>query len=263
MTCRERRDELLLHAAGALDEGERRDLGAHLASGCPACAGALAEAESVLAHLPMALDPVAPSAGVKRLLMARAAGEDAAGEPEAPARRAPSRARVWLGPALAAGLAAAVTWVAVAVPMQRRQGRLEERIAVQADRIGRLETDLARSSEIVQVMRRPDTLVVSLGSDTRPDAAGRVFWDRGAGVWHFSATGLEPLAPDRTYELWFINDAGEKIPAGVFDVDARGRGELRAEVPASAGNIVVAAVTDEPAGGSAQPTGTIRLAGKV
>jgi anti-sigma-K factor RskA len=74
---------------------------------------------------------------------------------------------------------------------------------------------------------------------------------------------LPPAGRDRTYELWLITDDDRKVPAGTFDVDTEGSGMLRLEIPEGVGTIVAAAVTDEPAGGSAQPTGTIRLLGVI
>ena len=73
MTCQERRDLILLYAADldALEPAERDELRAHLAGGCPSCAGALAEAEATMAQLPQALDPVTPSPQARDRLMQR------------------------------------------------------------------------------------------------------------------------------------------------------------------------------------------------
>src|SRR5262245_16596096 len=54
-----------------LDATEQEELRRHLASGCPACIGALAEAQATLAKLPLALDPVTPPPAVKQRLMDR------------------------------------------------------------------------------------------------------------------------------------------------------------------------------------------------
>ena len=57
MNCEKRRELILLNSLGVLDDFEREEIRAHLATGCPVCAGYLAEAEEVLSHLPLALDP--------------------------------------------------------------------------------------------------------------------------------------------------------------------------------------------------------------
>jgi anti-sigma-K factor RskA len=106
-------------------------------------------------------------------------------------------------------------------------------------------------------------VVALAGGEPQPGARGRIFWDRARGEWRFYAAELRPPGPGRTYELWLIDDRNRKIPAGTFDVDARGEGELHVSLKVDAGTIVAAAVTDEPAGGVAQPTGSIQLVGAI
>src|SRR6185437_3650856 len=74
MTCQERRDLMLLYATDALDVSEATEVRAHLASGCPECTGALAEAEAVVAHLPATLERVYPPADARARLTAKVAG---------------------------------------------------------------------------------------------------------------------------------------------------------------------------------------------
>ena len=116
MSCEDRRDQVLLFVAGELEDSATAELRGHLRSGCPQCAGHLAEAEAILAHLPLSLEPVQPPASVKSRLMARVSSSASVAD-EAAARRPrpdviPSKPRsladLWLRPALAAGLAA---WV--------------------------------------------------------------------------------------------------------------------------------------------------------
>src|SRR5439155_26429914 len=69
--CQELHDLILPYAAEALEADERRAVEAPLASGCPRCAGTLAEAMALLANIPLALDPTAPTEGVKQRLFDR------------------------------------------------------------------------------------------------------------------------------------------------------------------------------------------------
>jgi anti-sigma-K factor RskA len=270
MTCDERRDRLMLYAADALDSAERATLAAHLASGCPRCAGSLAEAEAVLAHLPMALDPVAPSEGVRATLMRRVAAEPrTTGKvipmPAPPERGArPRPAGDWLRPALAALAASLVTAVALTVPGERARRELLAQLETQDREIVRLREAVEASAETVRVLRSPAVRVVSLsGTGPQPQAAARVFWDTTRRTWHFYAASLRPPGAGRTYQLWFITPGQEKISAGTFDVDAQGEASVEVAIPPGLDAIAVAAVTDEPAGGSPQPTGSIHLAGAV
>jgi anti-sigma-K factor RskA len=77
------------------------------------------------------------------------------------------------------------------------------------------------------------------------------------------ASGIEPPAPGRTYQLWFITASQQKISAGTFVVDENGDASYEVQVPSDIGEIAMAAITDEPAGGSNQPTGQIRVMGSV
>ena len=79
MNCAVGEDEMLLFAADALDADEREELRRHLSAGCPRCAGSLAKAEATLAHLPGAIDLVAPGPEVWDRLVARIAAEGKAG----------------------------------------------------------------------------------------------------------------------------------------------------------------------------------------
>lgn len=60
MTCDQRQPLWLEYAAGTLDAAEAGPLRAHLASGCPQCAAALAEAEAVFHQIPRGLAAKAP-----------------------------------------------------------------------------------------------------------------------------------------------------------------------------------------------------------
>src|SRR3954454_22176245 len=73
MNCQERQDLMFLFAANLLEEGQQQEIRAHVATGCPRCTGALAEAEAALSQIPASIDPVHPPAAAKDRLMARVA----------------------------------------------------------------------------------------------------------------------------------------------------------------------------------------------
>jgi anti-sigma-K factor RskA len=292
MSCEERAEEILEYAADALEAGEREAVARHLATGCPRCAGALAEAESVLAHLALSLAPLDPSPAVRARLLAKFEGELPAAPSAMPAPRpaggavtraaaAWGRTGIWragISAAIAAGLAALVTYFGIAHPLVRqidalgterealstRETALERSLAERDQRIARLESEAARSTETVRMLRSPDVEVVPLrGAAPQPGAAGRLFFDHAGGRWYFHASQLRPAGPGKTYELWFINRAQQKIPAATFDVDTNGEATLLIDVPERAGTLGLAAVTDEPAGGVKEPTGEIQLLGEL
>jgi len=94
-----------------------------------------------------------------------------------------------------------------------------------------------------------------------PGAQGYTFVDPTARKAVFVAANLPQLAPDKTYELWFIAD-GKPVPAGTFAVDASGRsGTVTVNGVAPFNHIQAWAVTVEPQGGVPQPTGPMVLKG--
>jgi anti-sigma-K factor RskA len=246
MNCQERREQFLLDAVGALAPAEATELHAHLATGCVECAGAAAEAETVAASLARQIAPVEPSPAVLEQLMKRVGKSVAQQSTSLPARKPQIahpepelRGVNWFSTlgfsAIAALLAAAIT-------------------------AGVMWSQLPAE----KLLKTQDLRYVSLaGSDPQPKARGRIFWDADHGYWHVYVFDMAPPASGKTYELWFIGNDGRKTRAGLFDVNAKGDANLVVKVPGDLGPLAAAAVTDESAGGSEQPTGTIQLLGKI
>jgi anti-sigma-K factor RskA len=285
MICEERAEHILGYAADALEADEREAVARHLATGCPRCAGALAEAESVLAHLALSVPPLDPSPSVRARLLARLEGavstspgaRSGASLPAEPVRPRAWNWRAGVAAALAAGLVAVVTHFGIHEPLVReleglrgerdalatRVAALEREVAQRDSRIAGLTRDAVQSNETVRMLRSPEVEVIPLrGASAQPEARGRLFFDHAAGRWYFHASKLRPAGAGKTYELWFINRAQEKIPAAPFDVDSDGEATLLVDLPERAGTLALAAVTDEPAGGVKQPTGAIQLVGE-
>lgn len=85
MNCKEREDDILLYAIGALEDPDRSVLRKHLATGCPPCTGLLAEAEASwsLVGLSATQSKYAVPASAKAALDARIEGAaDGVGSPE-------------------------------------------------------------------------------------------------------------------------------------------------------------------------------------
>ena len=121
-----------------------------------------------------------------------------------------------------------------------------------------LQQTLATEEETLRAVRSPTNAVISLTTKGSP-AAGRIFLDPVKGKWWLSATGLQSLPPDKTYEFWLIPAGKSPLPSGTFKVDSSGAGYLTGPIPVAAGTIAVAAITDEPSPGTRSPTGAIRL----
>ena len=68
------------------------------------------------------------------------------------------------------------------------------------------------------------------------------------------AENLKPLASDRDYELWVIDETQTPVAAGVFQVDANGKIRMDFKPSRLVKTAGTFAVTEEVKGGVASPT---------
>ena len=90
-----------------------------------------------------------------------------------------------------------------------------------------------------------------------PGAIAKIAYDK-TGHAMLMANGLPAAPPGRQYQLWFIV-GDKKMPGKTFSADASGSSMIVDQVPESAMNSAVFAITDEPMGGVPVPTGQIYL----
>jgi anti-sigma-K factor RskA len=257
--CADRRDLILLYAAGVLDAAEAAELRRHLAAGCPQCAGYLAEAQATVAHLPLQLEPRQPAPLLKQTILNRARTHGTSGE------SVPMRIGGWdrivLPAAIAAVLAVAVTLLVVKQfrPASVRSAEDQKTIADLQGQLHLVEDQLAQVPRSLRDMK-----FAELTGDAQPAAVGHVFLDPAMNNWYFFTCGMKPAPDGRTYELWLIHD-GQKIPAGTFAVNQNGTAMLLGTIPPLPGGAgVTLAVTDEPANGPHQvPTGHLQIKGDI
>lgn len=247
MTSHEWQEQAAPYALGILSAEERRAFEAHLAE-CAACRAdvrAFTEVAGALAH-------AAPSAEPPRGLRDRVLAE---------ARRLrPIRVGVarrtrlsWLA---AAAALLAVAGVVETWRLTGRVHRLEDRIAV-------LDSITAADDSALALLTGPDVNVVSLaGTDRQPSA--RVVWNRARSRFVVLAFDLPAAPPGRTYQLWAIAKGRSPMSMGTFNTDAYGRARVLLPVDqqiAALGFVDNCGLTQEPSGGSPQPTETPRLLG--
>jgi anti-sigma-K factor RskA len=75
------------------------------------------------------------------------------------------------------------------------------------------------------------------------------------GGGHLAISGLPRLPRGRTYQLWFVRDGASPTAGVTFGVDPGGRAWAKVVVPPSLDDVREILVTEEPAPGSATPTG--------
>ncbi len=254
MSCEARRDAILLYAAGALEPDEAADLEAHLESGCPRCAGERVEAETALAHLAFALDPVAPPAGARARLLA-ALDEAERASPRATRSLAPRRARRWL-PLAGAGIAAAAVLAFGALQLARHRA-LEQQVED-------LEASVFAHAQALDVLRASKLATVALaGPGAAAPGVFKIYWDWKKGGCYVYASDMPQPPPGRAYQLWFTNVDGEPIPGGVLDVKRSGEATLVTEIPRDVDLFGQVYITLEDDPRAAVPSGSLVLTGNL
>jgi len=262
------RDLAAAYALGALSPEEARAFEAFLATS-PEAQREVDEYRETAALLALGVEEQRPSSELRGRVQAAIATAKERGlavwTPAAPRARALARRAAW--PPLAwVGLAAALL---AAVGLGVRTRTLGREIAARDSAIAELERRVDelgqgvfdRDAILASILSR-NVRLVQLTSSGDPDPAIQIFWDKARNTALLNATGLKPAPAGRTYQLWWIRD-GKPVPSVTFDIDPGGAGLVKGvSVPAD-GELSAAAVTEEPDGGSQQPTSPVLLVGAL
>ena len=289
---------LPLHALGALEAVEARDVEAHLAA-CAECRAELDEWRESTAALAYSADRVEPSAQLRSRIMgslrgqqqeqqstsARAAARDGGGGSGgdgqtslAPSNVVPfekSPRRSWSPAWRMAAIAASIACIALLtslVILWTRNSAMETEIARLTNRLNQMQGELARErseKELIATRARQDmemftasTITTLKGTEVAPTAYAKLAYDANTGRAMLMADNLPPAPAGKAYQLWYI--AGNKpLPGKVFTPDASGHAEVRDQAPAEGLDANIFAVTLEPSSGVSAPTGDKYLLGAV
>lgn len=275
------REMLALDALDALTPEERAALDRHLTT-CDECTRELATlrdaAASIGASLPPRPMPTEREAAMRARLLARAIedrtgvtpirGRSPAGAPPSPsgARSAAPGERGATRPAIARWLAAAALIIAIgAIADDVNLRSTIERLSVDRghlrDSTSALQQRLADQRAILDGLTGPGVRVMDAGATNARQPYGRMFWDQPTNRWTFVAHNLPATTPGHTYQLWLVTRDQKKVSAGTFTPTPSGSAIVRATYALAPDSLAAIAVTNEPAGGSAQPTTTPILVG--
>jgi Anti-sigma-K factor rskA, C-terminal len=139
----------------------------------------------------------------------------------------------------------------------------EKRLAAthqEADRhVAEARQTAVQAQVVGNVLAAPDLVRFSLtGTDAASRAYAQVLWSRSRGLV-LSASRLPPAPASRVYQFWLLTTA-LPVSAGLLTLDQAGRATLATDLPPNVPRPVTgAAVTLEPLGGSAQPSGVTVL----
>jgi len=146
--------------------------------------------------------------------------------------------------AAAALVVAAGGWWAYA---QEREARIA---ALDAYRTSR--DRVARQDSLLELVLGPDVRSTRLAASGQPPR-GQLFWNRSRNALVMSVHDLPPAPEGRTYQLWGIPAGENPVSLGTFSTNETGEAVVTASLPDDL-EMAVSAVTEEPEGGSPQPT---------
>jgi anti-sigma-K factor RskA len=229
-------------ALSALDAAEARALNDHL-SECDECRMELEEWEATAAALAVSAKPMEPSPEVRERLLNEVRKELSV--PQVLPFRSATR-NVWNRSLAAMAAVIIATVLIVGLVMVWRENRT-------------MREQLARSQEFQQLINTPGSRMTELkGTDVGAGAIAKLVYDNN-GRAMLLADKLPSVPQGKAYQLWFIVGNNPPMPGKTFVPDSEGKGVLKDQMPQSALNAAVFAITLEPAGGLPAPTGKIYL----
>jgi anti-sigma-K factor RskA len=266
-------ESLQAYALGALDGAERDALEAHLATGCPECAAELAEARWVVSQLAYAAPAAAPAGRLRGRVMQMVRSEAATARTSLTAISSSKPAVpfwMWAGVAALLLLTLYSAWNARQLQEQIRD--VNERATAQLHGREKIEQELAAArQEAAQVKREADILAdpasvrIAMATSAADSGSLQANWNPRLGLV-VSGSKIPQPAGSRVLQLWIIpKRAGAKpVPVQVERPDANGSFVMVvANPPEALTDAKALAVSEEPAGGSAQPTTTPKWVGGV
>jgi anti-sigma-K factor RskA len=261
------RDQVELYVLGALTLPQRTAFAAHLST-CEECRTHVASLRPVVDSLSQIVPQHDPPSSLRLRVLAAVAGPARAFRPPVTQPRSAARGVApWL--AAAALVVVAIASTIYATTLRWRISALEERLTQAIERaelsdrqVAELRRTAASAQSQVAVLAAPDLQRIDLaGQPAAPRSTGRAFWSRSQGLM-ITASNLPPLPSGRTYQVWVLTRQPAPISAGVFKPDSAGRAAEWFATPADLPPPAGMAVTVEPDGGAASPTGEKYLVGQ-
>jgi anti-sigma-K factor RskA len=264
------RELIEAYALGALDANERAALEAHLASGCPECAKALEEARLVVTQLAYLAPPAEPSemlrARVLRSVRADAASGGSGGGSlpmQAGAQRTSVPMWLWAGVAALLLFSLYSTWESR--KMQQDVADMNLRAAAELKERKQLEEELTVAKHEAWILTDPTSKKIDIMPSDKSMPMVQAVWHPKMGIY-VTAAKMPMPKNHKVLQLWLIpkTPGAKPMPSHVFWPDENGKiGEMVANPPDDMSDTKALAITEEPPGGSPQPTSTPMWVGGV
>jgi hypothetical protein len=248
-------------------EGERAELEAYLAGDFPKCTPTLAKARWAAAQTKLAAPKAQTWAALRDKIMDTVKTPAQASRTPAPGKNSTSSAHATIFPAWA--------WIA-AVALALVTGYTIRRMNNQNDQLAQLrkqmklammqnqslQNQLDMNRMVAMIIMSPDSMPLKLLPKDKDLPAIRTYLHPHMGM-AITADEMPPMPATRTLQLWFAAKTGKLVSVAIFHPDAARQIALVAPVTIPLNEIAALSVTDEPAGGSPQPTSAVAWTTKI
>jgi anti-sigma-K factor RskA len=240
------------YALGVLEGEERAEIEAHLARVCPHCTPGVEKARWVVAQLAQMAPEAQPPRSLKSKIMdAAAARGDVAEIAKAPLSRATFPVWAW---AAAVALALLTGYSIRQMGNQNAQlAELRKEMKLATLQNNALQNQLEQGRMVASVMMSPDSMPLKLMPKDKNMPMVHAYLHPHMGV-AITADQMPAMPAARTLQLWFVPKKGQPMSIAIFRPNSEGQIAIVAPVNMPRNEIAALTVTEEPSGGSPQPT---------
>ncbi len=222
------------YALGTLDPGERAEFEQHLET-CASCRAEVQSFHEVTGLLAQSVAPATPPPTLRERVLRTARQV----RPIAPRRRA-----------FLPWLAAAAVLVALLGAYGYWRAESQKRAFQTA--LATAQAQFDSTKQVVAALLDSSVAITDLAATGKAPTM-RLYWNRARNIIVVTAFDLPPAPAGRTYQLWAIEKGRAPVSVGTFNPPPNGRAVITLPMPAGL-KPDLSAVTEEPAGGSPQPT---------
>ena len=266
MSCQQLAPLYEEYALGVLEGEERTELEAHLARACDNCAPGVTRARLTVAQLAHAAPDAQPPEALRSKIMAAVKETADPLRTVAPIAKPKSEPRA-IFPAWAWAAAAALALITGYTirqmsdqTAQLAELRKEMKLATAQNQA--LQNQVEMIHTVSSVMLSPDSMPLKLMPKDKNMPMVHAYLHPHMGI-AITADQMPAMPAARSLQLWFVPKAGKPMSVAIFRPDTTGQIALVAPVNMPMNEIAALAVTEEPAGGSPQPTSAIAWMAQV
>ncbi len=246
------------YALGVLEGEERAEIEAHLARACPHCTPGIEKARWVVAAARADVARSAASQIVKRQNSGRGQIVRQRDCNSRKPRQTAQRFRCGRGPRPRHSQFMTGYSIRQMGNQNTQLAELRREMKIATLQNKALQDQLEIGRQIASVMMSPDSMPLKLMPKDKNMPMVHAYLHPHMGV-AITADQMPAMPAARTLQLWSVPKNGKPMSVAIFHPDSQGQIAIVAPVNMPMNEIAMLAVTEEPAGGSPQPTTAISL----